>query len=93
MQQRHEVDASGEIIKLPTYAPWKEHLYDLEEDLRINPSIKFCLYEVRCRRTLWLAAQSQTWSRLRANGVHWEGISLNYFQIILGGISSLCLVH
>lgn len=46
LQNRHEVDSSGEIIQLPTYAPWKDHIYDLEEELSISPLIKFCLYEV-----------------------------------------------
>lgn len=46
LQQRHEVDSSGEILRLSSACPWKEHLYDLEEELHISPYIKYCLYEV-----------------------------------------------
>lgn len=46
IEKRYEVDPSGEIIKLPHYCPWKEHLYDLEEEMALDKPIKFCIYEV-----------------------------------------------
>ena len=46
IETRQEVDGSGEIIKLSRYCPWKEHLYELEQELSVDPPIKFCLYEV-----------------------------------------------
>ena len=46
LETRREVDGSGEIIKLSRYCPWKEHLYELEQELSVDPLIKFCLYEV-----------------------------------------------
>ena len=46
LQHRHKVNSSGEIIRLSPYAPWKDHIFDLEEELHVNPPIKFCLYEV-----------------------------------------------
>lgn len=46
IETRAEVDESGEIIKLAHYCPWKEHLYELEEELSLPQQIKFCLYEV-----------------------------------------------
>jgi uncharacterized UPF0160 family protein len=30
---RFDADASGRIVKLDEFAPWKEHLYDLEEEM------------------------------------------------------------
>ncbi|KIZ04073.1 hypothetical protein MNEG_3886 [Monoraphidium neglectum] len=45
---RHEVDASGRIIKLPQGGvPWKQHLYTLEQEAGItsDASILFVLYE------------------------------------------------
>jgi len=46
IEGRHEVDSSGEIIQLPQGGvPWKEHLYELEAELSLQPPIKFCLYE------------------------------------------------
>ena len=48
LEDRHEVDASGEIIQLGAGGcPWKEHLYDLESQLKVEKPIKYCIYEVR----------------------------------------------
>lgn len=42
---RHEVDASGEIIKLESGGlPWKDHLYELEKEHSVDPLVKFVLY-------------------------------------------------
>jgi|AntAceMinimDraft_1070359.scaffolds.fasta_scaffold334650_1 uncharacterized UPF0160 family protein len=30
------VHPSGEIIKLPCYCPWKEHLFELEEEKKVS---------------------------------------------------------
>lgn len=49
IERRHEVDQSGEIIRLAKACPWKEHLYDLEADLKLETPLKFCIYEV-CRQ-------------------------------------------
>jgi uncharacterized UPF0160 family protein len=46
---RTTVDPSGRIVKLAAFAPWKEHLYDLEEELGLSDdaknSILYVLYE------------------------------------------------
>jgi len=43
---RNNVDASGEIIVFKhSGCPWKEHLFDIEEELNITPNIKFVLYQ------------------------------------------------
>ena len=50
------VDSSGEIIEVAGGCPWKEHMYGLEKELKLEKTIKFCIYEVRrdalirCRR-------------------------------------------
>jgi uncharacterized UPF0160 family protein len=44
---RKEVDPSGEILQLKQFCPWKEHLYELEEEHKVEPKIKYVLYEVR----------------------------------------------
>ncbi|XP_078362703.1 MYG1 exonuclease-like [Oculina patagonica] len=42
---RKKVDPSGEIIELEGGGcPWKEHLFELEQDLKIEPPIKFVIY-------------------------------------------------
>eukprot|EP00741_Cyanophora_paradoxa_P001051 tig00000455_g1012.t1 len=41
---RHGVHPSGEIALLENFCPWKDHLFTLEEELKVNPSIKYVLY-------------------------------------------------
>ena len=55
MASRKDVDKSGKIIKLDRYCPWKDHLFELEqEEMKMNTSedkggesheILYCLYE------------------------------------------------
>ncbi|KAL4187525.1 hypothetical protein AMTRI_Chr09g19420 [Amborella trichopoda] len=42
---RHEIDSSGEIMVLKKFCPWKLHLFELEEEMKIEPPIKYVLYE------------------------------------------------
>ena len=46
IEKRKSVDVSGEIILLETICPWKEHLYELEEEMGIKKPLKYCIYEV-----------------------------------------------
>ena len=45
LASRFNVHPSGLIIQLPCYAPWKEHLYELEAEQGLDPKPLFCLYE------------------------------------------------
>ena len=45
LQRRKGIHPSGEIMKLTTHCPWKEHLYQLEEELGIGGLLKYVLYE------------------------------------------------
>ncbi|ELU12172.1 hypothetical protein CAPTEDRAFT_225005 [Capitella teleta] len=45
LKSRHQVDSSGEIIKLESGGcPWKDHLHALEAEMGLNPQVKFTLY-------------------------------------------------
>jgi uncharacterized UPF0160 family protein len=44
VSQRFQTHASGEIVHLKDYCPWRSHLYDVEEKLVIPGQIKFVLY-------------------------------------------------
>ncbi|CAI5758933.1 unnamed protein product [Candida verbasci] len=44
-KERFNVDNSGEIIKLQTFCPWKEHLYAVEKENNAEGSIKFVLFK------------------------------------------------
>ncbi|KAI4303613.1 hypothetical protein MLD38_039221 [Melastoma candidum] len=42
---RHSVDPSGEIMVLKRFCPWKLHLFELEQEMKIDPLIKYVLYQ------------------------------------------------
>lgn len=42
---RFDVDPSGEIMVLKTFCPWKLHLFELEGELKIDPLVKYVLYQ------------------------------------------------
>jgi len=44
MRGRAEVHPGGQVVRLPQYCPWKEHLYDLEKDLAVERPILYVLY-------------------------------------------------
>lgn len=42
---RMDIDPSGEIMVLNRFCPWKLHLFELEEEMKIDPPIKYVLYQ------------------------------------------------
>mmetsp|Transcript_37266 Transcript_37266/g.93541 ORF Transcript_37266/g.93541 Transcript_37266/m.93541 type:complete len:370 (+) Transcript_37266:75-1184(+) len=46
LANRHNVHPSGEIMKLPSFCPWQEHLFDLEaeEEKHRTPLTKYVLF-------------------------------------------------
>ncbi|XP_021763669.1 UPF0160 protein-like [Chenopodium quinoa] len=49
---RQDIDSSGEIMVLKKSCPWKLHIFELEEEMKVEPSIKYVIYEDD-RRTSW----------------------------------------
>lgn len=47
LAKRKSVHPSGEIMKLPRFCPWQEHLFDLEEEEEVNrePLTKYVLFQ------------------------------------------------
>lgn len=47
LAKRSEVHPSGEIMKLPSFCPWQEHLFDLESEDEKNrsPLVKYVLFQ------------------------------------------------
>jgi uncharacterized UPF0160 family protein len=45
LKTRMSVDSSGEILLFERFCPWKEHLSDLEEELKLQEDIKYVLFE------------------------------------------------
>nr|KYP76750.1 hypothetical protein KK1_021003 [Cajanus cajan] len=42
---RQTVDPTGEILVLTKFCPWKLHLFELEGEMKIDPPIKYVLYQ------------------------------------------------
>ncbi|XP_057522213.1 uncharacterized protein LOC130802280 [Amaranthus tricolor] len=49
---RHDIDSSGEIMVLKKSCPWKLHIFELEEEMKVEPFIKYVIYEDD-RQTSW----------------------------------------
>ncbi|VFQ82434.1 unnamed protein product [Cuscuta campestris] len=45
LASRKDVDPSGEIMVLNRFCPWKLHLFELEEELKIDVPTKYVLYQ------------------------------------------------
>ena len=45
IENRFQVDPSGAIIKLAQFCPWKDHLWDIEQENNIQGAIKYCLFQ------------------------------------------------
>ena len=44
IEKRKEFHASGNIVFLERFCPWKEHLLMIEEEMNLKDEIKFCIY-------------------------------------------------
>ena len=45
LQNRTQIDPSGQIMKLTSFCPWKDHLHQLESELGASGQVKYVLYE------------------------------------------------
>ncbi|XWS48747.1 hypothetical protein CRYUN_Cryun13aG0102800 [Craigia yunnanensis] len=45
IEERYDIDPSGEIMVLKRFCPWKLHLFELEEEMKVEPLIKYVFYE------------------------------------------------
>lgn len=45
LEKRFEIDPSGEIMILDPFVPWIEHLFTLEQELDIKPTMKYVLFK------------------------------------------------
>ncbi|XP_034948921.1 UPF0160 protein C27H6.8 [Chelonus insularis] len=44
IEKRFEIDPSGEIMELIKAAPWKEFLFEFEKAMKIEPTIKYVIF-------------------------------------------------
>ncbi|MFS8029790.1 putative metal-dependent protein hydrolase [Helianthus anomalus] len=74
---RTDIDPSGEIMVLDRFCPWKLHLHELEQELKIEPSIKYVLYEDE-RSKGWrvqaVAKSPESFESRKALPSQWRGL-------------------
>lgn len=44
VKNRFQVDPSGAILKMEQFCPWKDHLWDIEQEHKIEGAIIYCLF-------------------------------------------------
>ncbi|KAK8945853.1 hypothetical protein KSP40_PGU012737 [Platanthera guangdongensis] len=74
---RRSVDPSGEIMVLNRFCPWKLHLFELEEELKIVPPIKYVLYQddrSKSWRVQAVAVSPDKFESRRALPLPWRGL-------------------
>lgn len=95
VQMRHQVDPSGEIVMFDQGGcPWKEHLFTLEKEMKVEVPIKFVLYpdqngqwRVQC-----VPAGLNTFQNRLSLLEEWRGIRDDALSE-LSGIPSCIFVH
>ncbi|KAI3693715.1 hypothetical protein L1987_76666 [Smallanthus sonchifolius] len=74
---RTDIDPSGEIMVLDRFCPWKLHLFELEQELKTGPSIKYVLYQDE-RRKSWrvqaVAKSPDSFESRKALPSQWRGL-------------------
>ena len=87
IEERLAVDPSGEIVEFKAGGcPWKEHLYDLEAELKLEKPIKFCIYEVCTPPELTV----DFWRKHAAQYLYVRRVSgyrITYGRLLLHGIA------
>ncbi|XP_075485503.1 uncharacterized protein LOC142525197 isoform X1 [Primulina tabacum] len=74
---RHDIDPSGEIMVLNRFCPWKLHLFELEEEEKIDPSLKYVLYQddrSKHWRVQAVAIAPDRFESRKALPVQWRGL-------------------
>ncbi|KAL2921762.1 UPF0160 protein MYG1 mitochondrial [Bienertia sinuspersici] len=74
---RQDIDSSGEIMVLKKSCPWKLHIFELEEEMKIEPSIKYAIYEDDSRTSWRVQAVALGPDRFESRKPlpdHWRGL-------------------
>ncbi|KAK7350046.1 hypothetical protein VNO77_08097 [Canavalia gladiata] len=74
---RQTVDPSGEILVLTKFCPWKLHLFELEGEMKVNPPIKYVLYQDERSKQWRVQAVSVSPDRFesrKALPLQWRGL-------------------
>lgn len=92
---RHNIDSGGEIMVLRKSCPWKFHIFELEEAMKVEPSIKYVIYEDD-RRTSWrvqaVPIGPDKFESRKPLPSHWRGLEGKELSVI-AGIPGCVFVH
>nr|XP_018904431.1 PREDICTED: UPF0160 protein [Bemisia tabaci] len=74
INHRFKVHESGEIIELEKFCPWKEHLFELEKELDLSPSIKYVIFNSGSWRVQAVSVNSLSFVLRIALPEEWRGL-------------------
>ncbi|CAL1366447.1 unnamed protein product [Linum trigynum] len=95
LASRYQVDASGEIMVMHRSCPWKLHIFDLEKELGVIPTIKYVLYKddrTQNWRIQAVAVSPDDFRSRKPLPVNWRGLE-NDKLLEVSGISGCVFVH
>ncbi|TYZ67117.1 hypothetical protein PybrP1_005374 [[Pythium] brassicae (nom. inval.)] len=95
VQARFQTHASGEVVYLPQYCPWKSHLADVEEKLLIQDQVKFVLYNDTTGnmvRVQGINVDSSSFALRQALAQPWRGLRDEELSTV-SGIAGCTFVH
>jgi uncharacterized UPF0160 family protein len=86
LASRKEVHPSGQVLKLPCYCPWKEHLYELEEEHKVSPLPLYVLYEDEKKqwRVQAISAAPGSFDSRKALPEAWRGLRDEQLSAVTG---------
>ncbi|XP_024991172.1 UPF0160 protein MYG1, mitochondrial-like isoform X2 [Cynara cardunculus var. scolymus] len=92
---RKDIDPSGEIMLLTKSCPWKFHIFDLEVELKIDPLLKYVIYQDD-RNSKWrvqaVAVSPDKFESRKPLPSHWRGLTDDHLSEV-AGISGCVFVH
>jgi uncharacterized UPF0160 family protein len=95
LSARFDIDSSGEIMVLTRFCPWKLHLFELEQELKITPTVKYTLYQDD-RSTQWrvqaVAVSPDSFESRKPLPPQWRGLRDDELSKE-SGISGCVFVH
>ncbi|KAL4574737.1 hypothetical protein LXL04_021573 [Taraxacum kok-saghyz] len=95
LASRKSIDSSGEIMLLTTSCPWKLHIFDLEVEMKIDPVLKYVIYQDE-RNNKWrvqaVALSPDKFESRKALPSNWRGLTDDNLSEV-SGISGCVFVH
>ncbi|XAR71605.1 hypothetical protein NMG60_11017960 [Bertholletia excelsa] len=92
---RKDIDCSGEIIMLTRSCPWKLHILELEKEMKIDPSVKYVIYQDD-RSTKWriqaVAISADKFESRKPLPFEWRGLTDEKLSKV-AGIPGCTFVH